>query len=139
MTRRAANPSGTKPLAKSREIASGCHAPGDPEVISKDGPGTPCRGRLLEHQAGLILGIALRMGLRMAVRAAAENSEPARFDIRPCVDRGGGESELQELAHGCGSRRHAMFEPEVIAASSSGDSMTWSRSARRSFMINHPK
>ncbi|MCK1303860.1 hypothetical protein IVB33_17555 [Bradyrhizobium sp. 24] len=75
----------------------------------------------------------------MAVRAAAENSEPARFDIRPCVDRGGGESELQELAHGCGSRRHAMFEPEVIAASSSGDSMTWSRSARRSFMINHPK
>jgi hypothetical protein len=80
------------------------------------------------------------MRLRMAVRAAPENSEPARFDIGPCIDCGGGQSELQELAHGRGSRRHAMFEPEVVtAASSSGDSMTWSRSARRSFMINHPK
>src|SRR3954447_13806487 len=111
-TRRAANPSGTKPLAKSREIASGCHAPGDPEVISKDGPGTPCRGRLLEHQAGLILGVALRMGV--AVRAAPENSEPARFDVRPCIDCGSGQAELEELAHRRGSRRHTMFEPEVV-------------------------
>src|SRR3954447_20859680 len=91
-TRRAANSIGTNSHAKSRGIASGCHAPGDPEVISKDGPGTPCRGRLLEHQAGLILGAALGMRLRMAVRAAPENSEPARFDIRPCIDCGGGQS-----------------------------------------------
>src|SRR4051812_4977448 len=98
----------------SRGIASGRHAPGDPEAISKDGPGTLCRGRLLEHQAGLILSVALRMRLRVAVRAAPENSEPTRFDIRPCIDSGGGESELQELAHCCGSRRHAMFEPEVV-------------------------
>src|SRR3954463_8916682 len=113
-TRRAANPSGTNPRAKSRGIASGCHSPGDPEAISKDGPGTPCRGRLLEHQAGLILGVALRMRVRMAVRDAPENPDPARFDIRPCIDIGGGQAELEELAHSRGSRRHAMFEPEVV-------------------------
>src|SRR3954462_492440 len=97
-TPRAANLSGTNSHGKSRGIASGCHAPGDPEAISKDGPGTPCRGRLLEHQAGLIVGGARRMG--GAVRAAPETSEPARFYVRPCIDCGSGQSELEELAHG---------------------------------------
>jgi hypothetical protein len=54
------------------------------------------------------------MRVRVAVRAAPENPEPARFDISPCIDPGGGQSELEEFAHRRGSRRHAMFEPEVV-------------------------
>ncbi len=47
----------------SRLIASGSHAPGEPEVISKDGPGTRCAGVvLLVNGRESILGVAL--GLR---------------------------------------------------------------------------
>lgn len=38
---------GTNSRGKSRRIASGCHAPGAPEAISKGGPGT--------HRAGAAL------------------------------------------------------------------------------------
>ncbi len=55
-----------------------------------------------------------RILLPMPGGTAVENAITAGFQTRIRIGRGDRQTQFQNLPHGCGSRRHPMFEPKIV-------------------------